>query len=47
LYNEDISKYVDIKRNNTNTNTFNLKDIQNNAKEMVNNFIKKYEKLDL
>jgi hypothetical protein len=45
MYGEDYTKLIDVKK--VNIGNISLKDIQNNAKDMVNNFIKKYEKMNV
>jgi len=45
MFSEDISKIADPKKISSNGN-FNLKDIKENAAELVNNYIKKFEKLN-
>jgi len=45
MFTEDITKIADPKKL-TSTGSFNLKDIKENAAELVNTYIKKYEKLN-
>jgi len=44
MFTEDISKLADPKK--LTSANFNLKDIKENATELVNTYIKKYEKLN-
>jgi hypothetical protein len=45
MYSEDVTKLIDPKK--VTANNLNLKDIKQNANEMVNNFMKKYEKINV
>jgi hypothetical protein len=45
IYSEDHAKIFETKK--LNSNNINIKDIKENASDMVNNFIKKYEKINV
>jgi hypothetical protein len=45
IYSEDHTKIFETKK--LNPNNINIKDIKENASDMVNNFIKKYEKINV
>jgi hypothetical protein len=45
IYSEDYAKIFETKK--LNPNNINIKDIKENANDMVNNFLKKYEKINV
>ncbi len=45
IYSEDHTKIFESKK--INSNHLSIKDIKENASDMVNNFIKKYEKINV
>lgn len=45
IYSEDYAKIFESKK--LNPNNINIKDIKENANDMVNNFLKKYEKINV
>lgn len=45
IYSEDHNKLIDPKK--INSSNLTIKDIKENASEMVNNYMKKYEKINI